>query len=299
MKQPPKLAPTELTPFFPHFRGLHEIGHGGFKTVFKGTVQGNAEVLKVIGIPAPDDPNDDDQVRFQEECVARVQREVEILSRCQSTFMVKLASVVLAEHQINGFTYSIYSEEFLDGPDLWALFKAKGPKPDEAEAKRLMRCLLEAIKEIWSMRFIHRDIKPANVIKLNDPDRPFVLIDLGIAFGLLETGLTLQGVVPCTNRYLAPEMANPNFRSSLDYRTDLYTTALTVYEYSAGKHPIAEDSDDDMRTISRALHQAAKPLQDARPDFSPDFCTLIDQLLKKKPSLRPANLDWLIAQTEI
>ena len=298
MKQPPKLTATELAPLFPQFRGLHEIGHGGFKTVFKGLNQGDAEVLKVIGIPAPLDPTVDDQIRFQEECVARVQREVEILSRCQSAFMVKLASVALGEHEINGFTYSIYSEEFLDGSDLWALVKAKGPKPDEAEAKRLLRCLLEAIREIWSMRYIHRDIKPANVIRLNSQDRPFVLIDLGIAFGLLETGLTLQGV-PCTNRYLAPEMANPNFRASLDYRTDLYTIALTVFEYSAGQHPIARDSDDAIRTISRALHDPAKPLQDLRPDFSPEFCRLIDQLLKKKPALRPANWEQLIAQTEI
>lgn len=298
MKQPPKLAPTELSPIFPQFQGIHEIGSGGFKTVFKGSVQGDPEVLKVIGIPVPDDPNDDDQLRFQEECVARVKREVEILSRCQSPSMVRLASVPLGEHEINGFTYSIYSEEFLDGPDLWALVKAKGPLPDETEAKRLMRSLLEAIKEIWSMRFIHRDIKPANVIKLNNPDRPFVLIDLGIAFGLLETGLTLQGV-PCTNRYLAPEMANPNFRASLDYRTDLYTIALTVFEYAAGQHPIARDSDDAIRTISRALHDPAKPLRSLRADFSPEFCRLIDQLLKKKPALRPANFDRLIAQTEI
>jgi hypothetical protein len=69
--------------------------------------------------------------------VARVQREVEILSRCKSPFMVKLASVALGEHQINGFTYSIYSEEYLDGPDLWAMIKSKGSKPDEAETKSL------------------------------------------------------------------------------------------------------------------------------------------------------------------
>lgn len=298
MKQPPKLAPTDLNTLFPQFRGVHEIGSGGFKTVFKGSVEGVAEVLKVIGIPTPDDPTDDDQIRFQEECVARVKREVQILRRCQSPTMVKLASVPLAEHEINGFTYSIYSEEFLDGSDLWTLIKPKGPVPDEAESKRLMRSLLEAIKEIWSMRFIHRDIKPANVIKLHDPDRPFVLIDLGIAFGLLETGLTLRGV-PCTNRYLAPEMANPSFRASLDYRTDLYTLALTVFEYSTGQHPIARDSDDAIRTISRALRDPAKPLHSLRPDFSPEFCRLIDQLLKKMPALRPANFDRLIAQTEI
>lgn len=296
--KPPKLPASDLGPIFPQFQGLREIGFGGFKTVYKGTVSGVAEVLKVVSIPAPDAPTDKDQIRFQEECVARVRREVGILSRCHSPFLVKLGSFPLTEHIINGFTYSIYSEEFLDGPDLWALIKAKGTLPTEVEAKQLMRCLLEAIKEIWAMRFIHRDIKPHNVMKLTDTNRPFVLIDLGIAFGLLETGLTIQGV-PRTNRYLAPEMANPDFRSNLDYRTDLYTTALTVFEYAAGKHPIAHDGDDDMRTISRALHQAATPLQDARLDFSPAFCQLIDQLLKKKPALRPANLDWLIAQTKI
>jgi len=109
MKQPPKLSPTDLSPIFPQFQGIQEIGSEGFKTVFKGSIQGNPEVLKVIGIPVPDDPNDDDQIRFQEECVARVKREVEILSRCQSPSMVKLASVPLAEHEINGFTYSIYT----------------------------------------------------------------------------------------------------------------------------------------------------------------------------------------------
>jgi serine/threonine protein kinase len=296
--QPPKIPASELIPIFPQFQGLHEIGSGGFKVVYKGTANRVAEVLKVVSIPAPDDPSDKDQIRFQEECAARVRREVGILSRCHSPYLVKLGSVPLGEHVINGFTYSIYSEEFLDGSDLWTKIKAKDVLPSERESKQLMRCLLEAIKEIWGMRFIHRDIKPANVMKLADPARPFVLIDLGIAFGLLETGLTIQGI-PRTNRYLAPEMANPNFRSSLDYRTDLYTTALTVFEYASGKHPIAHDSDDDMRTISRALHQAATPLGDARPDFSPAFCHLIDQLLKKKPSLRPANLDSLIAQMEI
>ena len=296
--QPPKLPASELTPIFPHFRGLHEIGSGGFKTVYKGTVSGSSEVLKVISIPAPDDPSDKDQIRFQEECVSRVRREVGILSRCDTPYIVKLGSVPLGERIINGYTYSIYSEEFLDGPDLWALIKTKSDLPTEDEAKQLMRCLLEAIKEIWSMRFIHRDIKPANVMKLKDSERPFVLIDLGIAFGLLETGITLNGF-PRTNRYLAPEMANPDFRSNLDYRTDLYTTALTVFEYAAGIHPIAHDADDAIRTISRALHEPAKSLQDIRQDFSPAFCKLIDQLLKKKPALRPSNLDWLISQTNI
>lgn len=49
-----------------------------------------------------------------------------------------------------------------------------------------------------------------------------------------------------------------------------------------------------MQTISRALHQSPKPLKNTRPDLSPELCQIVDQMLKKKPALRPANLNTLI-----
>ncbi len=94
------------------------------------------------------------------------------------------------------------------------------------------------------------------------------------------------------------EMMNPAFRETIDYRTDLYTAAMTVYEYAAQTHPLAQGRDDLMRTISRALHQPAMPLASHRNDLSPGFCQIIDQMLKKKPALRPANLNALILRME-
>ena len=295
MPSPPKLNPSEVGALCPDFDSIVEIGSGGFKTVYRASADGITEVIKVIAIPAADGSPDQD--RYREECLQRVRREVNILGQCTTPFMVRLGKLPLQGHELNGDFYAIYSEEFLQGPDLRALIRSQAILPDENEAKLLMNCLLRAIKELWSKQYVHRDIKPANVIRLNDPERPFVLIDLGIAFGLQETGITVSGA-PCTLRYLAPEMANPNFRSSLDYRSDLYTTALTVFEFASGKHPIARDSDDQIHTISRALRDAPKFLQEERPTYSLEFCTLIDQLLKKKPALRPANLDHLIKITQ-
>lgn len=291
----PKLSHQEVESICPGFNGIEEIGSGGFKTVYRAFTEGETEVIKVIAIPSADGSPDED--RYRDECLQRVRREVDILGQCATPFMVRLGKLPLQGHELNGSFYAIYSEEFLKGPDLRAQIRSQAVLPDENEAKLLANCLLRAIKELWSKQYVHRDIKPANVIKLNDPERPFVLIDLGIAFGLQETGITVSGA-PCTLRYLAPEMANPNFRSSLDYRSDLYTTALTVFEFASGKHPIARDSDDQIHTISRALHDAPKFLQDERPTYSTEFCTLIDQLLKKKPALRPANLDHLIKITQ-
>jgi serine/threonine protein kinase len=138
-------------------------------------------------------------------------------------------------------------------------------------------------------------------MKLSDPRRQFVLLDLGIAYSIQETALTAnpgERMPLATYRYLAPELMNPNFRDTIDYRSDLYTAAMTVFEYAAQRHPLAQDRDDMMRTISRALHQPAKPLGELRADLSTGFCQLIDQMLKKKPALRPANLNLLINRME-
>ena len=296
MKAPPKLTAAQVAALCPEYDNFVEIGEGGFKTVYRATRTGLPEVIKVVGIPSTD--GTEDQERYRDECLHRVQREVNILQRCQTPTMVKLGSMPLIEMDVAGSYYVIYSEELLPGVDLRAAIHAKSGVPAESEAKLLLRSLLEAIRELWSHRYIHRDIKPANVIRTGDPSRPFVLIDLGIAFGLLETALTVQGT-PCTLRYLAPEMANPNFRDAIDYRSDLYTAALTVFEYAAGQHPIARGSDDQIRTVSRALHQAPRRLKELRPEFSDGFCRLIHQLLKKAPALRPANFDLLFKQTAI
>lgn len=298
-----KLTEAEVAALCPDFVGISELAQGGFKTVYRAEINGEREVIKVVEIPdgAVDPKLEPDQDRYRDECIRRVEREVDILKKCQSPFLVKTGSLPLATHNVNGHDYVIYSEEFLDGPNLWQICRGTTYRPDEAEAKMLMKCLLKAIQEIWSLKVIHRDIKPCNVIKLSDPDRPFVLLDLGIAFSQRESGLTHNAALRnpvATFRYLAPEMGDPNFRSNLDYRADLYTSALTVFEFSTGEHPIARDNDDDVQTVTRALRQAPRPLSDLRPEFSSRFSDLIDQLLKKKPALRPANLKQLIAAME-
>ncbi len=291
----PNLTEAQVAALCLEYSGVTKIAHGGFKTVYRAERDGVTEVIKVIAIP--DGDGTEDQVRFRDECIGRVKREVHILTQCTSPYLVKTGTLELSAHEVDGHDYVIYSEEFLDGDDLWRILRAATDRPDEAEAKRLLFCLIKAIEEIWSLKVIHRDIKPGNVVKLDDPDRPFVLLDLGIAFSLIETGLTFNAGFrppPATYRYLAPEMGDPGFRSSLDFRADLYTAALTVFEYSSGEHPIARDGDDAMLTVTRALRLAPKSLGAVRRDFSPDFVRLIDQLLKKKPALRPANLTRLI-----
>jgi serine/threonine protein kinase len=283
----------------PQIQAIAMLDMGGFKAVYRVTIGGQTEALKLIQIPASD--GSPDAEAFKREMTGRVRREIEALGRCNGPEIVKLGTLALTPVTINAVDYVAYSEEFLAGSDLGKLLASGAAKPPEAELRLLFVTLLKAVRDVWALGYVHRDIKPKNVMKLNDPARQFVLLDFGIAYSVLDTGLTANPTDRpplATYRYLAPEMMNPTFRETIDYRTDLYTTAMTVYEYGAQRHPLAQDRDDLMHTISRALHQPATPLAAHRPDLSPGFCQVIDQMLKKKPALRPANLTALIQRME-
>ena len=291
-------ADDKIRAAFPDLADLSEFAKGGFKVVYKARLGGNREMFKLVCLPVMGQ-SDEEKEAYRKEALGRIRREVELLGKCQCPELVKLGRIAPALVQIEGTEYVGYSEEFLDGENLWKLLRARGAKPSEEEARRLLLALLKAIEELWTKhRTVHRDIKPENVVKLADPARPFVLLDLGIAYGLLETGLTRDGGAPCTPRYMAPEMTRPDFRRNLDFRSDLYTAALTVFEYSAQMHPLAKTRDDLIQTISRALYQPPRRMKVERPDFSDVFCELIDQMLKKKPQLRPSDLGALIAAME-
>lgn len=296
-----KTIPNEvLLDLLPRYSALEKIAKGGFKTVYRAELAGGVEALKVVSIP--DGSESKDHEKFRDECVARVEREVKILEQCVSPFLVKTGETLCSHHRFSGDDFVIYSEEFLDGEDLWKIVRSEDRKsPLESEVKELLASLLKAIKELWSMGVIHRDIKPLNVMKTPIPGRKFVLIDLGIAFSMHDTALTFNASVRdpmATFRYIAPERCDPRHRANLDYRCDIYSAALTVFEYAAGKHPIAHDSDDKVKTVTRALMEEATPLADLRTDLDPALCRIIDQMLKKNPALRPANLTRLIKQLE-
>lgn len=278
---------------FPQIDTIEYIAKGGFKVVYRAKISGNQEAIKLIQIPSADDSEESQGNR--KESIGRIEREVLALKKCKSPELVKLGMLEPQITQLLTNEYFIYSEEFVSGKNLYELIKAKGQKPKEDELRVLAITLLRAIKELWDHGYIHRDIKPCNIIKTDDCKRPFVLLDLGIAFSVKESALTFNPQErPATSLYFAPEMADPNFRQNIDYRSDLYNSALSIYEYACFQHPLARSGDDVFVTISRAIRQTPPPLKSKRGDLSDEFCQVIDQALKKKPALRPSNIRALI-----
>ncbi|MCL5266861.1 MAG: protein kinase [Bacteroidetes bacterium] len=290
---------NEVRAAFPDLIDLTFHKRGGFKAVYFGKLNGVKETLKLVFIPQGQGADEVDRNEIEDENIKRVQREIAILGNCPSPFVVKLGQVPPTEVVIKETHFIAYSEEYLDGADLDSLIKS-GHRPSERELRRLMVCLLSAVKDLWSsLGVVHRDIKPLNVIKLESGPRDFVLLDLGIAYAIRGTALTINPVnIPGSLYYLAPEMLRQNFRATLDYKSDLYTIGLTAYEYATAIQPFARGGEAPGQTLSRIISQTPAPLKTLRPDLQDNFCQTVDLLLKKLPALRPSNIDRLISLLE-
>src|SRR5688572_16780770 len=185
---PPDLEQLESR--FPQFKKLELLASGGFKVVYRAEKHAGTEALKLIEISGSSEV--EDLEAFRTEMFARTKREIEALEKCAIPELVMLGSVPPERASIGGREFVVYSEEFLDGPNLSSVIRtahAISQFPTENQVKELFRSGLRVIQELWRNGYIHRDIKPLNIVKLDNVSRRFVYLDLGIAFSVLESSI--------------------------------------------------------------------------------------------------------------
>ena len=271
---------------FPEFSDLVFHSSGGYKAVYKGIIDNVPEALKAVYIPTD---NEDTAI----ENIRRISREIDLLGEMEDSHFVRLGRLGKVEKEINGHKYIFYSEEFLQGRSVRELMN-ENPHPDISQIALLCSCIFSCIKELKKKRIVHRDIKPDNIYYTGILEREFVLLDFGVAFLLDGTSITPSAhLIPGTLNYLAPEMLQADFRRGLDYRADLYSAGLTIYEFATSSNPFSNIA-GIAATLQNIRDMIPVPMYKRRPDLPQGFCNLIDQLLKKIPALRPGNIDKII-----
>ncbi len=132
---------------------------------------------------------------------------------------------------------------------------------------------------------VHRDIKPSNLIVT--PAGVVKICDFGIARMLGGTGTTsLTGETEALGSvsYMAPERVGDH---PVDHRVDLYGLGCTLYAMLTGAPPFAAES--AVATLTLHVTKAPTPVSELRADVPPMLEALIDELLAKAPSARPAD----------
>ncbi len=262
---------------------------GGFKAVFKMTnKQGELEALKTIFIPSAQ--NEEEKLR-RSQLLARAKREITALKDCTSPGIVKLGSVTASLQRFGAADYLVYSEELLPGQSLASKLQIGSSKMDFESLRLLFLTLVQLINDLHQRGYLHRDIKPDNVMDTDMPKRRFVLLDMGIAYKFQGTDITQGPTPPGTLRYMAPELLGPNYKDSMDFRSDLYSAGLTVYVLAAQSHPFAPQPENAYATLYRIMKTHPTPLAQLRPDLPEDFCQIVDRCIKKRSALRYNKLE--------
>jgi serine/threonine-protein kinase len=302
--QAPNLTVTDVAKIAPSAKNISSPMTGGQKQVFPCEIDGKKVVLKFMkpAISAASSANNSaqegssqDDVETTDEVTARAQREWSIMEKANSPYLVRTGSVPLTRVDFDGTPLLYFSEELIDGTDLRTHLKSKGPL-DNVAILRLASQITSAIKTLWEFAKIHRDIKPANIMIRTSGD--FVLLDLGLAFDLLDDSLTQSGFIVGTPIYYSPEQLNFSVKRQMDFRSDLFSLGIVLYECATGKHPFISGAANSNQVLSNILSLIPERPIKVRPEISESVSALIMRLLNKPPHLRYRSCDLLLADIE-
>src|SRR5690606_9070968 len=150
--------------------------------------------------------------------------------------------------------------------------------PSETESR--LRQIGQALDYAHRNGVIHRDIKPDNV--LLDREGNALLTDFGIA-KIIEgsTALTATGGLVGTPAYMSPEQGQG---LPVDYRTDLYSLGVVVFEMLTGRQPY--DADTPMQVVFKHITAPVPRLSEVVPNASPELDQVIQTALAKEPERR-------------
>ncbi|HSP78936.1 MAG TPA: serine/threonine-protein kinase PknK, partial [Myxococcaceae bacterium] len=169
-------------------------------------------------------------------------------------------------------------------------------KPFEVlRAVELGLSLASTLAELHRCGIIHKDIKPSNIILT--PSGETCLIDFGAASFQLVEHVDAQQVslIEGTLAYMSPEQTG-RMNRSVDYRTDLYSLGITLYELLTGTRPF--HGNDALEWIHAHMALAPPPPSERVKELPPVLSAIVLKLLAKVAEERYQSPEGLRADLE-
>ena len=284
--------PRELADH-PRYRVAKRLGIGGMGTVYLAE-------HRLMDRPVALEKVIRGDFLGNEALVERFRREVKSAAR------LPLNRNIVAAHdaeQAGGSHFLVM--EFVNGLDLAAFVKSRGPLPYELACKAVKEAA-EGLEHADQRGMVHRDIKPQNLMQT--PDGQVKILDFGLARFASEAlpdlvpadaawrtepqteamgpdrpfQITLTDMLLGTADYIAPEQARDP--RSADIRADIYSLGCTLYYLLAG-HPPFPDGNLAQKLASHA-ERIPRSLTEARADIPLKLARIVDRMMAKDRSRR-------------
>ena len=225
-------------------------------------------------------------VPWSSDVIARFAREAKACARLKSEHIAKVIDV-----GVSPAVGPYMVMEYLEGEDLAAVLRRRGPLPVRRAAEYLMQ-VCEALAVAHAASITHRDVKPENLFLTRHGDLEIIkVLDFGISKAPLQ-GRLLGGEISVketqslmgTPLYMSPEQIRST--REVDHRSDLWSLGVVMFELLTG-HP-AFAGETVTQVCARVLEASPARLGD-HCGAPPGLAEVIERCLMKDPAYRFQN----------
>src|ERR1700727_2558720 len=178
-------------------------------------------------------------------------------------------------NRVGGIAYT--SMEFVEGESLRSVLNRFGGLP-QRKATDLALQICSGLKEAHAQGIVHRDLKPENV--MIDGQGNVKIMDFGIARSMAAV-TRLTGSMVGTPAYMAPEQVAGK---AVDYRTDIYSLGLILYELFTGAQ--AFQAENAVAVALKQMRESPIPPHEIEPMIPVAIERAILKCLEKEPVKR-------------
>mgnify|MGYP001613286476 FL=1 len=243
---------------------INQIGGGGMGHVYKAqdTELNRTVALKVL--PPNLCRHPDYLRRFRTEAQAQARMSSPYITTLYSFMELAAGEVLVMEH--------------FEGQTIAQMLRTQGPLSME-RAVRFFEQALRGIEHIHRQGVVHRDLKPSNIFITSDEQ--VKLMDFGVARIVDQHDPAQSGTMVGTLLYISPEQINGR---ETDFRSDIYTLGVSLFEAITGRLPFERRSDYALMH-AHVQEQPPRPNQYLRR-VSPALEWVILKAVEKDPARR-------------
>eukprot|EP01029_Cantina_marsupialis_P014089 TRINITY_DN311_c2_g1_i2.p1 TRINITY_DN311_c2_g1~~TRINITY_DN311_c2_g1_i2.p1 ORF type:complete len:461 (+),score=134.32 TRINITY_DN311_c2_g1_i2:1177-2559(+) len=244
---------------------LELLGEGSYGEVYKALEKGSGRMVAVKIVPVESELDD-------------LMREIEILQKCQSDYIVSYVGCYLKDQNL------WIVMEYCGGGSASDLMSICDLTLNENQISYLCASILLGLLYLHKNHNIHRDVKAGNVLLTHDGRGK--LADFGVSAQLNNT-MSKRRTVIGTPFWMAPEVIQ---EYSYDGKADIWSLGITAIELAEGEPPYSHIH--PMRAIFMIPSQPPPKLSDAGK-WSNEFNDFIATCLIKDPAKRPTSQELL------